>query len=294
VSTVVRLRPAEVGHLLSSIRSQGGHVLAARSVRDDTGAEREIRLASRTEEVSEASSGSGWTGERSAVSGVEEALRQAALDLFVERGFHGTSMREIAALAGTGVSHVYYYFPSKAHVLKSMMVLIVTDLLTELAQAVEEAPDDPGERLQAIVKAQVLFHSQRQAEAFVARSELRSLRPEDRPEVIGLYDRVTQYFRSTIAEGIKRGVFRCAYEAEATSALVTMCNGVSSWYRKGGPLSPAQIAERYAELALSLVGSVTAGQETSAGRKSPAQQEAKAGRSPRPKVPARRSAARSN
>lgn len=34
---------------------------------------------------------------------VEETVRQAALDLFVERGFHGTSMRDIAGRAGTNV-----------------------------------------------------------------------------------------------------------------------------------------------------------------------------------------------
>jgi len=182
------------------------------------------------------------------------SLRRAALELFAERGFHGTSMRDIAARAGCSVSHVYYYFPSKGDVLRAMMVGIVDDLLAELDAALAGAGAEPRARLVAIVRAQVLFHCRRQAEAFVGRSELRSLAPGDRPEVIGRYDRVTAIFRDTIAEGEGAGVFRCAFVAQATHALVTMCNAVSAWWRPDGELSPERLAERYAALALAMLG----------------------------------------
>lgn len=38
---------------------------------------------------------------------------QAALDLFVERGFYGTAVPEIADKAGVGAGTIYRYFPSK-------------------------------------------------------------------------------------------------------------------------------------------------------------------------------------
>jgi len=185
---------------------------------------------------------------------VEEALRQAALELFVERGFHGTSMRDIAGRAGTNVSHLYYYYPSKASVLRSMMTSIVQDLLATLSEAAAASDDAPPERLSALVRATVLFHCRRQAEAFVGRSELRSLDPADRPEVIALHDRVTDIFRDVIADGVRQGVFRCAYRSEAVHAILTMCNGVSTWYRKGGRLSPETLADRHVALTLQMLG----------------------------------------
>lgn len=187
-------------------------------------------------------------------AGVEATLREAALALFAERGFHGTSMRDIAARAGTGVSHLYYYFPSKAEILKSMMLVIVRDLLAELERAGGGPGGSPAARLAALVRTQVLFHSQRQAQAFVGRSELRSLEPADRREVIDLYDRVTAAFRDVIADGVRQGVFQCSDGPQASIALVTMCNGVANWYRPEGRLSPQQIADRYAAFALKLVG----------------------------------------
>ena len=192
-------------------------------------------------------------------AGVEAALREAALELFAERGFHGTSMRDIAARAGTGVSHLYYYFPSKAEILKSMMLVIVQDLLAELERAVAGPDDSPAGRLAALVRTQVLFHSQRQAQAFVGRSELRSLEPADRREVIALYDRVTAFFRDVISDGVRQGAFQCSDGQQASIALVTMCNGVANWYRPEGRLSPQQIADRYAQFALQLVGAWSAG-----------------------------------
>jgi AcrR family transcriptional regulator len=42
-----------------------------------------------------------------------EAVMQAALDLFVERGFYGTAVPEIADKADVGAGTIYRYFPSK-------------------------------------------------------------------------------------------------------------------------------------------------------------------------------------
>ncbi|HTJ46255.1 MAG TPA: TetR/AcrR family transcriptional regulator [Kofleriaceae bacterium] len=42
-----------------------------------------------------------------------EAILEAALDLFVSRGFHGTTVPEVAERAGVGAGTIYRYFASK-------------------------------------------------------------------------------------------------------------------------------------------------------------------------------------
>jgi TetR/AcrR family transcriptional regulator, repressor of fatR-cypB operon len=42
-----------------------------------------------------------------------EAILKAALDLFVERGFHGTSVPSVAHKAGVAAGTIYHYFASK-------------------------------------------------------------------------------------------------------------------------------------------------------------------------------------
>lgn len=48
-----------------------------------------------------------------AISGKREAILDAALDLFVDRGFYGTAVPEIADRAGVGAGTIYRYFESK-------------------------------------------------------------------------------------------------------------------------------------------------------------------------------------
>jgi TetR/AcrR family transcriptional regulator, repressor of fatR-cypB operon len=53
------------------------------------------------------------TGGKRVVSDKREAILEAALELFVERGFFGTAVPEIAERAGVGAGTIYRYFESK-------------------------------------------------------------------------------------------------------------------------------------------------------------------------------------
>ena len=184
----------------------------------------------------------------------QETLLRAALDAFVEHGFHGTSMRDIAARAGMSVSASYYYFPSKHHLLMRIMTQVTEDLLTALEQARDAAGNHPAARLAAVVRAHVLLHTERQAESFIGSSEVRSLLPKDRAATVILRDRVSAVFKEVVADGLRRSVFHCEHRAEAILAIITMCTAVASWYRSGGAQTPQAIADRYAALSLRMLG----------------------------------------
>jgi AcrR family transcriptional regulator len=48
---------------------------------------------------------------------IRQAILDSAYDLFSERGYHSTTLQDVAELAGVGVSSLYSYFPSKLHLL---------------------------------------------------------------------------------------------------------------------------------------------------------------------------------
>lgn len=52
---------------------------------------------------------------------VRNAILDSARDLFSERGYHGTTLLDIASIAGIGVSSLYSYFPSKIHLLYAVV-----------------------------------------------------------------------------------------------------------------------------------------------------------------------------
>jgi hypothetical protein len=60
-------------------------------------------------------------------------------------------------------------------------------------------------------------------------------------------------FEVTIADGLSAGAFRVRDVKLAALAVVTMCSGVASWYRRSGPLQIDQIVAAYRELSLNAV-----------------------------------------
>lgn len=184
----------------------------------------------------------------------EAALLDAALACFVAQGYHGTTMRDIAARAGLAVSASYYYFPSKLDLLRRIMTRVTEDLEGVLSEAERAAAGDPAARLAALVRAHVLFHTHRRAESFIGNSELRALPPADRAEMVALRDRIAGHFKRALEVGIRARAFTVVDPAATVLAIVTMCTAVATWYRDDGPNSPEQIADRYAELALRMVG----------------------------------------
>ncbi|WP_119418752.1 TetR family transcriptional regulator [Desertibaculum subflavum] len=184
----------------------------------------------------------------------EAALLDAALGCFVAQGYHGTTMRDIAARARLAVSASYYYFPAKLDLLRRLMVRVTEDLEAALSAAEREAGDMPAVRLAAVVRAHVLFHTHRRAESFIGNSELRSLPPADRAEIVAMRDRIGAHFKRALEAGIRARVFAIPDPQAAVLAIVTMCTAVATWYREDGPATPEQIADRYALLARRMVG----------------------------------------
>jgi AcrR family transcriptional regulator len=57
---------------------------------------------------------------RTAPADTKDRILDVALDLFVEQGFDGTSVREIAERVGTTKAALYYYFASKDEILMAL------------------------------------------------------------------------------------------------------------------------------------------------------------------------------
>ena len=70
----------------------------------------------------------------------ERRILEAALDLFVERGFHATTIPEIARRAGLAAGTIYLYFPGKEALVNAILVRMRTCLGAMLAAALPRAP----------------------------------------------------------------------------------------------------------------------------------------------------------
>ncbi|WP_051441915.1 TetR/AcrR family transcriptional regulator [Arthrobacter sp. H14] len=181
-------------------------------------------------------------------------MLQAALDCFVEHGYHGTTIRVVAARAGLSVPGLYHHYPSKQALLVGIVELAMKDLLSRSEAAVADAGSSVEERFRLVVECLLLFHAYRSELAFIAASEIRSLEGGSRPRHIAQRDRQQRMVDEIVVAGVAEGVFSTPHAIDASRAVVTMCTGVAQWYRHGGPLTPEEVAVRYGLVARMAVG----------------------------------------
>lgn len=178
----------------------------------------------------------------------------AALDEFVRQGYHGTSVREIAARAGLSVPGLYYHYPSKQALLRGLLEHVMTDLLARSEAAVAEAGDRPLAQFDAVVESLLRFHMYRRGQAFIGSTEIRSLDAEYRASYIGHRDRQQRMVDRIVAAGAEAGEFTTPYPRDAARAVTVMCVGVSTWYRADGDLTADELVRRNLRIARDIVG----------------------------------------
>jgi len=177
----------------------------------------------------------------------------AALEAFADQGYHGTSIRDIAAEAGLSVPGLYHHYRSKQDILMDLMMSVMEELLARSRMALQDADPSAEAQFDALVESLLRFHMFRRKQAFVASSEIRSLAPENRTAYVALRDEQQRMIEAVIARGRSEGAFATPFPQDAARAVSTLCVGVASWYREDGALTPREIVERHLALAHGLV-----------------------------------------
>jgi AcrR family transcriptional regulator len=180
-------------------------------------------------------------------------LLDAALELFVTCGYYGTSVRAIASRAGMTVPGLYYNFKNKQDMLVTLLRMSNDELRRRGQAALADAGGDPRDRFIALVENTVLYMTNRRRLAHLAR-EIRGLEEPYRSQHIALRDEFEAMMLTEVISARALGLFDTHDPHEATRAVLVLCQGVADWYRVGGTKTPQDIANRYIQFSLALVG----------------------------------------
>lgn len=181
-------------------------------------------------------------------------ILEAALEAFAEKGYHGTTTRQLATRSGLSVPGIYHHYPSKQDILFDLMTVIIEELLDRSRQALASADDDPRSQFDALVESLLRFHMFRARGAIVSTSELRSLEPENRAAYVARRDEQQRMLDKIILAGVEGQDFTTPYPADASRAIASMCVGVANWYRPDGAFSVETLLEHYLSIAESIAG----------------------------------------
>lgn len=181
----------------------------------------------------------------------DQVLR-AALDEFLAMGYHGATVRGIAARAGLSVPGIYHHYPSKQQMLATVLDLAMADLLARSHAALADGAD-PVRRFTLLVENLALFHTHRRELGFVGASEMRSLSADNRARIAELRTVMQRLVDHEVAAAVDAGMFRADHPHESARAVVTLCTALPTWWRPDGPLGPEEVARQYVGFALDLM-----------------------------------------
>ncbi len=160
----------------------------------------------------------------------------AAGRLFAERGYHGTSMRDLGKELGLLGSSLYSHVESK----QDLLVEVVEEGARLFETAAEQARATPGtasDRLAALVAGHVnvVLDNVNVARTFL--NEARMLDAEHRERIVEARDHYEGVFRSVLADGVGDGSFRSDIDPKTSSIyILSVLNALERWYDPAGPL----------------------------------------------------------
>jgi AcrR family transcriptional regulator len=186
-------------------------------------------------------------------------VRDVALTLFAQRGYHGTSMRHIAEALGVRVPTLYSHIRSKQELLAEIVVDTTDAVWLEYQQVLAEDHADPRERLRRAVEVFALRHATHPREALVVNRDVSSLEEPTRSRVLTEREQYEHAVRGLIADGVRAGILHTTSPALSSFAILEMCVSIARWFRPDGPLSPEQAAHQYADFGLRIAGAVIEG-----------------------------------
>ncbi len=174
-------------------------------------------------------------------------IRSAALQAFYKKGYHGTSLREIARDVGIKVPSLYNHMSSKQELLFRVLSSVMDELIAQTRLALSTCGEAPDERLRAAIRAFVLFNINHPHEAAVSDAEFKALTPDNLKEIIRVRDEFEAIYTELIQDGIDRGVFSVPDVRVIKNTILSACARVYYWYRPGGPRGPDEVADLITE-----------------------------------------------
>jgi AcrR family transcriptional regulator len=173
----------------------------------------------------------------------------AAAKLFSERGYAATTIDAITDELKASRRAIYDHFAGKSDILAAICEQAVR-FSVELAQRVWREPGDPAAKLSRLARDFTMIVIDNQDYIAIASREMKHLPEESRRRIFRLQERFDRILATMLADGVRSGALDTADPEMTGLAISGMIIWVHQWYRAGGRLSPAEIAERMAETAL--------------------------------------------
>jgi AcrR family transcriptional regulator len=177
----------------------------------------------------------------------EQVIRRAA-ELFREKGYVASSMRDLAQKMGIEAASLYSHIRSKEEILQSLCF----DMASEFRKSLEEVEKQNISASEMLRKG-IIGHVQVMARDLTASAvfmnEHRHLSQPYLRDFLLLRINYINRFKAIIEEGMKSGEFKSNIDKKlAVMTLFSSLNWMPQWYDPGGNIEPTDLGLQLADM----------------------------------------------
>ncbi|HEX4732601.1 MAG TPA: TetR/AcrR family transcriptional regulator [Solirubrobacterales bacterium] len=176
----------------------------------------------------------------------QEDLLGVAADLFADRGYAATTVRDIAEAAGILSGSLYHHIDSKESILDAILSRFIARSLAAYEAVIAEGKE-PKETFEELVRTSLESMVEGRAAILVYQNEARLLAARPRFSYLAEAQRkFEEIWTAVLEEGVKSGEFRASIDPKLVYRLVRDAVWTAPrWYRPGGSLKPDRIIAQY-------------------------------------------------
>ncbi len=169
-----------------------------------------------------------------------DAVLTAAVRMFNARGFHATSLDDVAASLGISKPTIYHYLGNKEQVL----IECVTRGLEPLRIAAEQAQSEEGRGIDRLRRFLIAYARTNMNDfgRCMVRTGDELLSPASAAEIRARKSEIDRTLRALIADGIADGTIAPVDVKMSAFAIAGALNWPARWHDPGGPSRPQDIA----------------------------------------------------
>jgi AcrR family transcriptional regulator len=184
-------------------------------------------------------------------------IEREAIQLFADKGFPSSTMREIMRACDLTSGAFYNHFESKDQLLFTIIVEAHDDLDLVLQQARVGNVGSPVNYLRAVTNAFAKWHCLNDKRARVVNGEYRSLTDNMYTEVVVRRRQLRSIFEQIVSDGRDQGLFSIDPDVRAPRfwaiSIVEMLVAIADWFNDAGPWSADEVGVMYEEAVLRMM-----------------------------------------
>ncbi len=167
----------------------------------------------------------------------------AAGRLFAERGYHGTSMRDLGEELGLLGSSIYSHVNSKAELLTEVIGR-GAGMFQASADAALAIEGTAAEKLRVLIEGHLDVVLDHRSDVVTFLNESRFLAPELRSVPLGQRDTYEGAFRKVIRDGVESAEFETVDPTIISILILSILNATERWFDAEGRLSRAELTDQ--------------------------------------------------